>query len=126
MQSYLLKMIKAHLKMDINKKRLLSVVVGAVGFFAFSFTIIGGIAGGVLGIVLGRYAGKKIVRKAKEKTLLTEFALFTTKLECMMKWMKLERKKCEFNINNYRFVLEKVRITHFFNNFFMNLGSSKF
>lgn len=85
-------------------------LLGAVGFFAFSFTIIGGIAGGVLGIVLGRYAGKKIVRKAKEKTLLTEFALFTTKLECMMKWMKLERKKCEFNINNYRFVLEKVGI----------------
>lgn len=27
-------MIKAHLKMDINKKRLLSVLVGAVGFFA--------------------------------------------------------------------------------------------
>lgn len=83
-------------------------VLGAVGFFAFSFTILGGIAGGVLGIILGRYAGKKIVRKAKEKTSLTEFELFTTKLECMMKWMKLEKKKCQFNINSYRFVLEKV------------------
>ena len=83
-------------------------VLGVVGFFAFSFTIIGGIAGGVLGIILGRYAGKKIVRKAKSKTMLTEFELFTTKLECLMKWVKLERKKCQFNINNYRFVLEKV------------------
>ena len=84
-------------------------VLGVIGFFAFSFTIVGGIAGGVLGIILGRYAGKKIVRKAKNKTLLTEFELFTTKLECLLKWMKLEKKKCQFNINSYRLVLEKVR-----------------
>jgi len=83
-------------------------VLGVVGFFAFSFTIIGGIAGGVLGIILGRYAGKKIVRKAKDKTSLTEFELFTTKLECLLKWMKLEKKKSEFNMNCYRLVLEKV------------------
>ena len=47
-------------------------VLGAVGFLALSFTIVGGIAGGVLGrnnivliwlfkgIVLGRYAGQKL------------------------------------------------------------------
>lgn len=92
-------------------------ILGTVGFFAFSFTIIGGIAGGVLGVILGRYAGKKIVRKAKQKTSLTEFELFTTKLECILKWVKIERKKCEFNINNYRLVLEKV-LKNILNNHF--------
>jgi membrane protein YqaA with SNARE-associated domain len=38
-------------------------VLGVVGFLAFSFTIVGGIAGGVLGIMLGRYAGRKISRR---------------------------------------------------------------
>lgn len=83
-------------------------VLGILGFFAFSFSLVGGIAGGVLGVVLGRYAGKKIVRKMKKKVALTEFELFTTKIECLLKWMDIEKLKCKFDLNSYRLILEKV------------------
>jgi len=83
-------------------------VLGAIGFLALSFTIVGGIVGGVLGITLGRYAGKKLKKKARKKGPLTQEELYATKLECLVKMAKISATLHKKNLNKFRLTLEKV------------------
>jgi hypothetical protein len=83
-------------------------VLGLVGFFTFSFTIVGGVVGGVIGIGLGRYAGRKLIRRIKRKKILTQEEMYKIKLEVMIKWGELAMNELNLNINEYRLVLEKV------------------
>ncbi len=83
-------------------------LLSVIGFLALSFTIIGGIAGGVLGLTIGRYAGKKLKKRIKKKGPITQEALFITKLDCLIKFAKLNRPNAKRNLNKYRLVIEKV------------------
>lgn len=74
-------------------------VLGLIGFFAFSFTMAGGIVGGTIGIALGNYAGRKLKRKIRSKTKLTEFEIFLIKLGTFLKWAELNQKKAKYNLN---------------------------
>jgi len=85
-------------------------VLSVIGFLALSFTIIGGIAGGVLGLTIGRYAGKKLKKRIKNKGPITQEALYSTKLDCLIKFAKLNKPYAKRNLNKFRLVVEKVAI----------------
>ena len=89
-------------------------VLGAIGFLAFSFTIVGGIVGGVLGVTLGRYAGRKLKKKTKAKGPMIQEQLFCTKLQCLIKLGKLQNQLLKHNLNKFRLTLEKVHNFHLF------------
>ena len=83
--------------MDVKDGRNIGTLIGmsflgAIGFVALSFTLVGGIAGGVVGIVLGRYAGHKISRKIKRKNPLTQKEYFIIKLQVFLKWLDFQKK----------------------------------
>src|SRR5690349_17897911 len=83
-------------------------VLSLFGFFAFSFTIVGGIAGGVVGGTIGRYAGKKLRKKIKRKEPLTQEELYRIKIQCMIQLGKLQKNLLKHNLNKYRTLIEKV------------------
>ena len=64
--------------------------------------------GGVLGVLLGRYAGKKVTRKIKRKKAFKEIELHLLKLSVLLKWYEIQHKKCKYNLNSHRLVIEKV------------------
>lgn len=83
-------------------------ILGAVGFFAFSWTIVGGIIGGAVGIALGRYAGRKLRKRIKHKGPIIEEELYRIKMKCLLKLTKIHGSDLKYNLNRYRFILEKV------------------
>jgi gas vesicle protein len=90
-------------------------ILGAVGFFAFSWTIVGGIIGGAVGIALGRYAGRKLRKRIKHKGPIIEEELYRIKMKCLLKLTKIHAADLKYNLNRYRFILEKVTLYSSYN-----------
>lgn len=99
-----------------------ATVFGLAGFLLLSFTVIGALAGkfgfhkpvayccigGVLGVAVGRYAGKKMTKTFKKNKKITEEDFFRIKLQCLLKWGKMQKDDQANNLNLYRMSLEKV------------------
>ena len=58
---------------------------------------------------MGMYAGKKLEKKIKKNKKITEFDLFLLKLDCLLEWIDLEKKRFKNNLNSFRMILEKVK-----------------
>lgn len=87
-----------------------ATVFGLAGFLLLSFTVIGALAGGVLGVAVGRYAGKKMTKTFKKKKRITQEDFFRIKLQCLLKWGKMQKSDLARNLNVYRMTIEKVII----------------
>lgn len=55
------------------------------------------------------YAGERLQKIIKKNKKITEFDLFLLKLECLLEWIDLEKKRFKNNLNSFRMILEKVK-----------------
>ena len=56
---------------------------------------------------IGLYASKKLVKKAKSRSLTNE-DVYLLKLKCLLNLAKVQEDELRSNMNKYRIMLEKV------------------